>query len=242
MQTEKFSVKFAETEAEKKAAYALRYRDMILEYNKDRVNETGLDITPYDEFAKLIICIDNTTGEVVGSYRVIASDTPGARLTCDEEFNLTTLKASGEKIAELSRAVIKKEYRNTAVLSLLLRFIVQYLRKGNYRFITGSASFHGTDKHFYQKQLSYIAHYHAIDESYAITAKEEEQITLLKKEELDPVEIKHSLPPLIRAYLSFGAKMSAQSFTDREFGSIDLFVLLDERNYNEAYINKLLKL
>ncbi len=244
MNNEKFSVKFAQTEEEKRSAYALRYRDMILEYNPTRTNETGLDVNAYDEYAKQIICIDNETGEVVGCYRVIESDLipENGSFTCDEEFDLTYLKQSGEKIAELSRAVIKKEYRNNVVLMLLLRFVVKYLRQQNYRYIIGSASFFGTDKDKYQKELSYIAHHHAIDDKYRITAKEEKQITLLAETDFDAAEVKHALPPLIRAYLSFGAKMSKQSFTDREFGSIDLFVLLDEKDYNSSYIDKLLKL
>ena len=52
MEQEKFVVKFAETVEENNAAFRLRYNDMLLEYRPDVVRENGMDITPYDEFAK----------------------------------------------------------------------------------------------------------------------------------------------------------------------------------------------
>ena len=61
-------------------------------------------------------------------------------------------------------------------------------------------------------------------------------------EQLDQMQIKRNLPPLIRAYLSFGAKVSKETFTDVVFGSVDVFILMDTKNYNEGYINRLLGL
>ena len=243
MEREKFIVKFAETQEEKNAAYALRYTDMLLEYRPELVKANGMDITPCDAFARQVICIDNDTDEVVGCYRIVTSAflPKDETFVCEEEFEITSLKETGEKIAELSRAVVKREYRNSVVLMLLLRFIVKYLREQNYRFIIGEASFLGINKHVFQKELSYLAHYHAF-ESNGIISKEKEQITLLPKEDLDAAAIKRSLPALIRAYVGFGAKVSKDTYTDREFGSVDVFILLDTHAYNVAYINRLLRL
>ena len=240
---ERFSVRFAETEEEKRGAYALRFRDMLQEYRQDVENEDGLDITPYDAYAKQVVCIDNETGEVVGCYRIVTSDDlpSGSPFVSEEEFVLDGLKATGERIAELSRAVVKKEYRNSAVLMLLLRFIVGYIRKAGYRFVVGDASFYGTDKNLYKKEISYLAHYAPIDEKYAVKSLDKEQIALLDVDEIDERASRQALPPLIRAYHAFGARFSTGSFTDYAFGSVDLFVLLDTQNYNEAYVARLLK-
>lgn len=243
MQSEKFTVKFAETEAEKNAAYLLRYRDMLCEYRKELAETDGLDITPYDQYAEQIICIDNETGEVVGCYRMITSDTlpKEEKFVCEEEFDISPLKQTGERIAEFSRAVVKREYRNSIVLMLLLRFIATYMRGANFRFIIGEASFFGTDKDKLQKELSYLAHYHA-DSPYKIRSLEEKQVQILPKEALDAREVKRNLPPLIRAYLGFGAKVSEESFTDWDFGSVDVFILIDFENYNVAYVDRVLRL
>ena len=240
---EKFIVKFAQTEQEKMQTYKLRYNELILEYRPDNVIESGYDITPYDEYAKLAICIDTEINQVVGCYRIITSDTlPKDKTFVSEgEFDISLLKNSGESIAELSRAVIKKEYRGSMVLMLLLRFVIGYIKQNGYRFIIGEASFYGTDKMALQKEISYIAYNHYNPE-YDIGCLDKNQVEILPRESLDEREIKRSLPPLIRAYVSFGAFLSKQTFCDYEFGSIDTFVLLDSKNCNDKYINKFLGL
>lgn len=238
---EKFIVKFAETEQEKMQTYILRYNELILEYRPDNVSEVGYDFTPYDEYCKLAICVDTETNQVVGCYRIITSDTlpQGKAFVSEGEFDISSLKNSGESIAELSRAVIKKEYRGSMVLMLLLRFIIGYIKKQNYRFIIGEASFYGTDKMALQKEISYI-YYNHYNPEYKIECLDKNQVEILPRESLDEREIKRSLPPLIRAYASFGAFLSKDTFCDYEFGSTDTFVLLDCKNFNEKYVNKFL--
>ena len=243
MTNEKFTVKFAETDEEKRKTYAMRYRNMLKEYRPEIEKADGLDITPCDRYAKHIICIDNETGDVVGCYRMITDELlpEGEHFVCEEEFDISAVKATGERIAEFSRAVVKKEYRNSIVLMLLLRFIVQYVREENIRFAIGEASFAGVDKHALKNELSYLAHYHASQE-IAVSSLDQEQIEIVDKEKLDVAQIKRNLPPLIRAYIGFGAKTSKDSFTDWGFGSVDVFILLDSKAYNAAYINRLLRL
>lgn len=238
---EKFIVKFAETEQEKMQTYKLRYNELILEYRPDNVNDVGYDVNEYDKHAKLAICIDTDTNEVVGSYRIITSDLlpKDKQFVSEEEFDISPLKSSGESIAELSRAVVKKEYRGSLVLMLLLRFVIGYIREKNYRYIIGEASFFGTDKMALQKEISYIAHNH-FNADYEIKSLDKNQIELLDENEYDAREVRRSLPPLIRAYISFGAFLSKDTFCDYEFGSVDTFVLLDCNNFNEKYVNKFL--
>ena len=238
---EKFTVKFAETEQEKMQTYALRYNELILEYRSDKVNESGIDVNDYDEYGKLAICIDNEVNEVVGCYRIITSDDLpcGAPFVSESEFDISVLKQSGEKIAELSRSVVKKEYRGSMVLMLLLRFIIKYIMENDYRYIIGTASFHGLDKKAIQKQISYIAYNH-YNPKYHVECLDKEQIEILPEEQLDFAEIRRSLPPLSRAYISFGAFLSKDVFCDYSFGSTDTFVILDCKNYNEKYVKKFL--
>ncbi len=240
---EKFTVKFAETENEKLQTYKLRYSELILDYRPEKVNENGVDISPYDEYGKLAICIDNDTNQVVGCYRIITSDDLpcGAPFVSESEFDISRLKQSGEKIAELSRSVVKREYRGSMVLMLLLRFIIGYIKKNDYRFIIGTASFHGLDKMAIQEEISFIAYNHYNSE-YHVQCLDKEQVELLPKEQLDFAEIRRNLPPLIRAYISFGAFLSKDLFCDYDFGSTDTFVILDCKNYNEKYVNRFLGL
>lgn len=241
---ERFTVRFAVTEEEKNAAYRLRYHDMLLQFRSDALSENGLDKTPCDEYARQIVCIDNETGEIVGCYRMITTDELpcGENFVSEEEFCLDGLKATGESIVELSRAVVKTEYRTSPVLFLLLRFIVIYVRQCGYRFVIGDASFFGTDKDALAPALSFLADKFAIDDKLNIVSREERQATVIPPKLRNDNEIRRSLPPLIKAYTSFGARVSKTSFTDYDFGSVDVFILLDVKNCNDSYINRMLKI
>lgn len=240
---ERFTVKFAETKDEIMQTLKLRYREMLLDYRPENVKEDGIDIVPCDEYAKLAICVDNESGEVVGTYRVITTDflPKGEKFVTETEFNIDVLKQTGEKIAELSRAVVKTEYRNSIVLTLLLRFVVSYILEQGVRYVVGTASFHGTDKKVWVKELSYLAANYS-DDYKGMYSLEKEQIELLDKSQIDANEIRKSMPPLLRVYSAFGAIISNDSFTDYDFGSVDVLIVLDTQKCNESYIRKLLKL
>lgn len=243
MENQRFTVKFATTEQEKKQVYSLRYTDMLKEYRPDLVIENGLDYTPYDDYAKQIICIDNECNQIVGSYRILQDeDLPkDKKFASQSEFDVSSILNSGESVCELTRAFVKKEYRNTPVLSNLLRFVISYIREKKFRFVIGEASLMGKDKNEFLPQLSYLARFYKI-EDYPVSSLELDQVPLLQPDEYDPIQVKRSLPPLFKAYLGFGAKFSDQYFTDYDFGSVDVFVLMDTTKINDLYIKKLLKI
>ncbi|MBQ3596510.1 MAG: GNAT family N-acetyltransferase [Clostridia bacterium] len=243
MENQRFTVKFATTEQEKQQVYSLRYTDMLKEYRPELVIENGLDYTPYDDYAKQIICIDNQTNQIVGSYRLLQDfDLPkDKKFACQNDFDVSSIINSGHSICELTRAVVKKEYRNTPVLTNLLRFVITYIKEKKFRFVVGEASMMGNDKTLFLPQLSYLANFCKI-EDYPVFSLEKEQIPLLSPDKFDEIQAKRNLPPLFKAYLGFGAKFSDQYFTDVVFGSVDVFVLMDTTKLNDLYIKKLLKI
>lgn len=245
MKKERFIIKFAETEKELYATYRLRYKDMILEYDENSSNDQELDVSEVDKYAKQIIIIDSETDDVIGCYRMIDSNDFNEdfnAFVCESEYNIDKLKSLNERICELGRAVVKKEYRNGAPLLLLWEFIYRYIRENNIRFLIGDASFFGVDEKKYHQELSYIANNHAIDEQYEIHSLCAQKLDFIPNEEMNLAEVKNNLPPLIKAYLSFGAKISKEYFVDLEFKSVDVFILFDYQNHNERFMKRMFKL
>ena len=243
MKNAKFSVGFAETQEELLGAYKLRYEDLVLSYREDNVTELGYDTNEYDEYAKHIIVKEVETGEIVGYYRMIESgDIPqGKGFVCEEEYQFDSLKRSGEKICEFSRAVVKKEYRGGVVLLMLWKFIMGYMLSNGVRYMIGDASFYGTDRDVYVKQISYLVNNYAIDPSLNIRSKDTlPPMELVSTDGLNEREMLNSLPPLIKAYVTIGAHISHETFTDTVFGSVDVFILVDLHHYNEAYVKRIL--
>ncbi len=241
-----FIVKIAMTEKEKQQAFKLRYEEMVLAFCSTNTNAIGSDITEYDEFADQIVVIDQKIDMVVGCYRIVTNDKllNNQKFLCEEEFNIDGLKNDNALILELSRAIVKVEYRNGIVLKLLWAFIFRYARENKINYVIGDASFAGLDPKLYKHCLSYLYYEYAVDDKFAIKSKQGNSTTMqfLEYEEIDLMQMKKELPSLIKAYLAFGARVAKEYYIDYEFGSVDVFVVIDMHNYNDKYVDKLLKL
>lgn len=242
MNSERFEVKLATTRQELDEVYKLRYEDLVLEY--DQTAQNVGDKSQYDEYAKHLIVKDLETGQICGYYRMITSDAAvgDKKFVCEEEFNIDTLKAQGDKICEFSRAVIKKEFRGSAILLLLWKFILDYISENNYRYLIGDASFFGTDREVYKEEISYLINNYRCDDRLNIISRDTlPPMQLIDTSKLNGKQILRKLPPLIRGYVALGAKVAPQPFSDFKFKSVDVFILLDMQNCNTDYINRMFK-
>lgn len=223
----------------------MRYQEIVLEYNKDNLNEKGTDYSPYDQYCDHIIAIDKETNEIVGTYRVMQKhhvEPLGGFLT-EEEYDITALKQSPYPILELGRAMVKKEYRGSIVLKLIWKFLLQYVEANQIRFLFGTASFHGTDPTVYQNGLAFLYHNYLIDNEYCPKAIGETSgpMNRLGLAEVDPQKALEEIPPLIKGYLAMGAKVGDGYFVDIPFNSVDVFIFLDLLNFNETFVKRLIK-
>ena len=244
MKNNRFYVGFATAKEELDEVFKLRYDDMILEYNDSEISTNQRDIQHCDEYAQHIVVKDMANGgHIVGYYRMLSSDLVknDKNYICEVEYNIDKLKSRGDKICEFSRAVIKKEYRGGVVILLLWQFIVKYMRENDFRFLIGTASFVGTDRERYLKEISYLVNNYPISDDYEITSLDTlADIQLLQEGDYDEKEVSRLIPPLIKAYISLGGKVSRQTFTDFSFCSVDLFVLVDLENCNDAFIDRIM--
>ncbi|HHU24820.1 MAG: GNAT family N-acetyltransferase [Bacilli bacterium] len=221
----------------------MRYQEIVLEYNQENLNEMGTDYSPYDQYCDHIIAIDSKTQEIVGTYRVMQKhhvEPLGGFLT-EAEYDITSLKNSPYQILELGRAVVKKEYRGSIVLKLIWKFLFQYVEEYQIRFLFGTASFYGTDPFAYRYGLSLLYHNYLIDNEYCPKAIGESSgsMNMVELEELDSQKAMDEIPSLIKGYLAMGAKVGDGYFVDFPFKSVDVFILLDLFNFNEAYVRRL---
>ena len=50
-----------------------------------------------------------------------------------------------------------------------------------------------------------------------------------------------NLPPLIRGYLSLGAKIGDGVYIDKDFNSLDVLIILKIKDINERYLKRFLR-
>lgn len=223
----------ADYEYRLKQVSKLRYREMICDYNNDSPS-CGDDLDDYDKYCDHAVIIDESIDEVIGTYRFILPEHTtnlDNKFLTETEFNIDELKKDG-RIVELGRACVDKRYRNGSAITLLWKAALKYAVNNNCDYMTGVASFHGTDPSIYDKCFEYIVSRYATDKNcyainhpYAINIIEDVQ----KNDILDVV------PPLIKGYIRIGGRLSKSAYIDYSFHSIDLLVIIDVHNMDPRY-------
>lgn len=133
-----YLVKTIETPDELERVLQLRYSIFHREY-KGKLFPVGVDWEDLDPVADHLVIVDKRSGKFVGTYRLIASPY-SSRFYSQSEFQLTDfLELPGTKL-ELSRACVRREYRNGVVLQLLWRGLTEYFRKVGADYVFGCCS------------------------------------------------------------------------------------------------------
>ncbi|WP_344974487.1 GNAT family N-acetyltransferase [Streptosporangium fragile] len=121
-------------------AQRLRHR-VFAEEMGARLNSpiTGLDVDPLDAYCDhlLVRCAD--TGEVVGTYRLLAPRRAD-RLYSDSEFDLGALEGIRPGMVEAGRACVHPDHRGGSVVGLMWAGIARYMIAGGYGWLGGCCS------------------------------------------------------------------------------------------------------
>jgi putative hemolysin len=240
----RYEARIAETAAEIASALRLRHAVFNVELGARQCGDpNGVEFDAFDFKCVHLIVRDIENNETVGTYRLntleTAKDTSG--FYSSGEFDLSQLPS--EIIAngiEIGRACVAADHRNTRVLLLLWKALLAYLQNSRKRFFFGCCSIFSTDESIgaaAYRQLVAEGHLHndisvepvrnSIDPCSASDCFESSQIV--------------ELPALFNMYLRLGAKVCSPPIIDREFGTIDLFVVFDIRDLNDKYRRLLTK-
>jgi putative hemolysin len=220
-----YVVRLALTEAERAAAYRLRFVVFNLEMNEglESAYADGYDKDHFDDVCDHMIVQDRTTGAIVGTYRMQMGDVAGQYFGyySEQEFCFAPYEAMRAQIVELGRACIHREHRSSEVLHLLWRGIARYALVNGGRYMMGCCSLTSQD----------VAMGHGVYESLQNCMVERSLLTkatpafALPATEETVTEAR--APKLLRAYLTIGAKICSEPAIDRDFKTIDFLTLLD---------------
>jgi putative hemolysin len=183
----------------------------------------SLDADGWDEHCDHVLVHDDSTGAVVGTYRLLPPERAAAlgRGHGDGGFDLSPHAALRPDLVEVGRACVRPGHRAGAVLPLLWAGITRYVLEGGYRYLGGcvsippdggSATAAGVwevvrARHLAPAALRVVPQVPVDVWTPAPTARPE-------------------LPPLLRAYLRIGAHVCGPPALDAESGGADLYLLL----------------
>lgn len=223
-----YTVKVSRTSEEVEKALKLRFNVFNLEMGEGLESSflTMKDEDPFDKQCDHLLIIENSTNEVIGTYRIqtLQMAEKGIGFYSNGEFMLDMM---GKKIlknaVELGRACISKDYRNTRVLFLLWRGIAHYLLQAGKRYMFGCVSLTSQDGGEGQWLYDDLKSKGGVDEQIRLLAQPGFELPPFDKLPDKPVV----WPPLLKMYFRYGAKIISMPAIDREFKTIDYLMLLD---------------
>lgn len=229
----RYSVGFARSDAERREAQRLRWRVFVEEMGaRLRSREAGVDQDLFDPHCKHLLVRDEESGEVIGTYRLLAPHA-ARRVGCyysETEFDLTRLQLLRPRMVEIGRSCVDPRHRAGTVIALLWSGVARYMLAHGYRYLAGCASISLAD--------GGRAAAAAFQRMRAMSlAPIEYQVFPRAPLELDRIEAPDdvALPPLVKGYLRAGAYVCGEPAWDPDFNSADFFMFLPLSHVTARY-------
>ena len=230
----RYTLRIAADAAEIAAAQRLRYRVFAEELGVTLHSSTpGYDIDEFDAYCDHLIVVEETTGDVVGTYRMLPPGRAPRRYSAGE-FDLSALAGLDGDLVETGRSCVHPDHRDGGVINLAWAGLARYLHLTGHRWLAGCASV-------------------ALDDGGATAAGVWE---LALRKHLSPPEYRvlpHRpwvpveraagrvvVPPLLRGYLRLGAWICGAPALDPDFGCADFLVLLNMDRLDPRYLRHFL--
>jgi len=239
-------IRLAASEAEVRAAQALRYRVFYDERGakpSPEMAESRRDFDPFDDIADHLLVLDRARGSgpeaVVGTYRMLRraqAEAAGGFYTADE-YDIRPILELGTELLEVGRSCVDAAYRNKATMQLLWRGIAAYVFHHDIGLLFGCASFLGTDPAAHALPLSYLHHHHLAPPVMRPRALPERHfgMDILSADAINPIRGLASLPPLIKGYLRLGGYVGEGAVVDHQFNTTDVCVIVKTDLIAEKY-------
>lgn len=207
-----------------RAAQALRYRVFAEEMGAVlHTPYAGLDWDEIDEHCDHLVVMDNLSGAVVGTTRLL-SDRQAlqlGRFYSESEFHIERVLGLNGRFLEIGRTCVDRRVRGSAVLSALWSELAGYALQGGYDYLMGCASIPAGPDGF-----AVDAVYRQIEDDQRGPAHLVVRPKCAIPEHLVCQHDACDIPPLLKAYLRLGAWVCGEPCWDEDFNVMDVFILL----------------
>ncbi|MCF0097035.1 hypothetical protein B0E54_05904 [Micromonospora sp. MH99] len=202
----------------------------------------GLDVDPFDAHCDHLIVREDSTGQVVGTYRLLP---PGRtdRRYAESEFDLGALDPLRDDLVETGRSCVHPDHRSGAVINLMWAGLTRYLHLRGSRWLGGCASVPVDDGGrtvagvWAQAQARHLSppplRVRPLRPWFA------EPAAAPAAPATDPAA-RVAVPPLLRGYLRLGAWICGEPAYDPDFGCADFYVLFSLDRMNPRYLRHFL--
>lgn len=236
----RFRASFAVSQREVLASQRLRYQVFGKEMGAKLSGRFfHLDRDRYDSFCRHLLVRDTGSGKIIACTRILTQEHAerAGQFYSAGEFDINPVLDLPGRIMELGRTCVHPSYRNGAVVAVLWSRIAEFILDNGYDYLIGSASIDARDggantlaimQRLEQKHMT--PPWLRVQPRYRLPA-----VTGVEA----PEQVR--IPPLIKAYLSLGARAAGEPCWDEDFGVADVFMLLNVNDMSPRYARRFLK-
>ncbi|MGB9092661.1 MAG: GNAT family N-acyltransferase [Gallionella sp.] len=230
---------FARSDKEVAEAQRLRYK-VFAEEMGATLPSAGeeIDRDIFDRYCEHLLVRDSAENRVIGTYRILS---PGQAekiggYYSETEFDLTRLQHLGDRMVEVGRSCVHRDYRDGATITQLWGGLAQYMLQHNHEYLIGCASISMADGGHVAASIYHKLHrLYAAPTEYSVFPRCPLPLHALNQNLDAPV------PPLLKGYLRLGAYICGAPAWDPEFNTADLFILLPMSRLSSRYAKHFLK-
>ncbi|PPS67775.1 MULTISPECIES: GNAT family N-acetyltransferase [Streptomyces] len=235
----RYTVTLARDEEDVRAAQRLRHDVFAGELGALLAGpQPGLDADSFDAYCDHLLVREETTGQVVGTYRLLPPERAAVagRLYSEGEFDLSALDGIRPQLVEVGRSCVHPDHRDGAVISLIWAGIARYMVDRGHEWLAGCCSVPLADGGTLASATwDRVSGRHLSPEEFRVRP-------LLPWTPGPAPASRVELPALLRGYLRLGAWVCGEPAHDPDFGVADLYVLLPMSRVNGRYLRHFLSL
>jgi putative hemolysin len=221
-------VSWAKNSEEVRQAQRLRFSVFVTEMGA-RLESTSPnhDVDRFDNYCEHLLVRDVATREVVGTYRVLTpaqAKRAGGTYT-ETEFSLDRLQVQRERMVELGRSCVHKDYRQGAVIMALWGALAEFMVRNKLDTMIGCASIPMLHNGVVSGDAA-SSIWHKISQQH-LAPPLDQAVPRLRL----PIEEFNSTldvepPALIKGYLRLGAKVLGAPAWDPDFNTADVPMMM----------------
>jgi len=209
-----------------RAAQELRHRVFADELGANLSTKIpGVDHDAYDPLCQHLVVRDESSGEVVGTYRILTpANAREIGYYSETEFDLAPLEPLRPGLVEIGRSCVHPDHRTGITIALLWAGLARFMREHGYQHLMGCASVSMADGGHRAASL------HAALTSGPANHLSPAEYRVFPRLPLPLAALRQDLvvepPPLIKGYLRTGAWICGKPAWDPDFNTADLPILL----------------
>jgi putative hemolysin len=229
----RLTTSLARNEAEVLEAQRLRYKVFAEEMgaNLASANE-GIDRDIFDKYCDHLLARESGENRVVGTYRILPPERARkiGGYYSQTGFDLTRLRHLGDRMVEVGRSCVHRDFRDGATIAQLWGGLARYMLQSNHEYLIGCASISMADGgHVAASVYRKLHRIYGAPAEYSVFPRCPLPIHALNQHLDAPV------PPLLKGYLRLGAYICGEPAWDPDFNTADLFILLPMSRLSSRY-------